>query len=217
MRKILSFLSTTFLAANLFAAPLQRDLGNGLTYHRAENLPADLPVTNPAEKRARILDLRYARGGDEAATALLAWLRTHATGRNPVFLLANAETDASLLAPVSRQNAVEGVLTVGASSTRFRPDIAVKVAPEIERQAYDAIASRTDLESLLKENSAKLRNDEAQLAKERQPGGLLASPNDDTSASPEKSSAPKSPPPLIDVTLQRALQLHRGLLALKKI
>lgn len=219
MKKLFSFLALIALfGANLCAAPLERDLGRGLIYHRALNLPVDLPATNPVEKRARVLDLRYAQGTDDAATALLAWLRTNASSRTPVFLLANAETNPALLAPVSRQNAVEGVLTVGVSSARFRPDIAVKVSPEIERRAYDALESGGDMDSLLKENSDKLRNDEARLARERQPDPALANPLLDDAGGPrEKNSSPKPAPPLIDLTLQRALQLHRGLQAIKKI
>ncbi|HEX2854987.1 MAG TPA: hypothetical protein VHO24_17265 [Opitutaceae bacterium] len=215
MKKPFSSLLLIFsFGAGLFAAPLERDLSRGLIYHRAPNVPADLPATNPAEKRSRVLDLRYAQGNDDGATALIAWLRTNATTRTPVFLLANAETNPALLAPFARQNAVEGVLTVGPSSARFNPDIAVKVSPEIERRAYDAIEAQTEIESLLKENSDKLRNDEARLAKERQPDPALL---DDAGTPGEKNPVAKPPAPLIDLTLQRAMQLHRGLQALKKI
>jgi hypothetical protein len=183
-------------------------------------------------KQPCVLDLRYARGDAAAGAALAAWLKFRATPRTPVFLLINAETAAPLLNPLASRPPSPGLIVIGAASAGLTPDLALKIAPDTERRAYDALAAGTTLELLLNDSPEKVRNDEARLAKDHQ--GVLdpttyPRPADDTfddtpSASPPASgtpatTAPKPPPaaPLIDRALQRAVQLHRSLKALKKL
>lgn len=201
------------------AGPLERDLGRGLVYHRVHKLPADLPTADAARAQPWVLDLRYVTGDAGAAATLTAWLKFHATPRAPVILLANADTSAVLLAPLARRG-VAGVVVVGAAAPGFAPDIAVKISADLERKAYDALEHGATIESLLTENADKPRNDEARLAKDRSAdssdtadSGGGASP----SAGTDESAKPKSPPPLIDAALQRAVHLHRTLVALKKL
>ncbi|MEO7413848.1 MAG: hypothetical protein ABIZ81_10865 [Opitutaceae bacterium] len=195
-------------------APLERDLGGGLIYYRTKSVPADIPTAPPAPKRSAVLDLRYAAADGNGVTALETWLKTHAGARTPVFVLANAATSPALLAMLSRHNPKDGVILLGAASPGFAPDIAISFPPEAERRAYEAFESNSDTNALLKENPAKVRNDEARLSREH----LSTSTGEETAAPPDEKPSPTTAPPApIDFILQRALHLHRALLALKKL
>jgi hypothetical protein len=185
---------------------LAKDLGRGLGYHRVVTLPADLPATDPsARKRPTVLDVRYARGNAEAATALVAWLKFYASLRTPVFVLANTETDRAVLQALANRGAAGSVLVIGAPARDFAPDIAIQTTADAERRAYDALAAGADPVSLVTENADKARNDEASLSRDR-------------SSEPGADSARDHPPAAaLDAALQRAVHLHRALVALKKI
>jgi hypothetical protein len=220
MKKRLLFLALLLaFAAALPAAPVTRDLGQGLAYHRVHQLPADLPAVASAQHQPAILDLRYVAGGGDEAAALAAWLKFNATARTPVFVLANADTGPALLPALAPRNA--SVIVLGAAAPPFTPDIAVKISATAERRAYDAFERGATADSLIAELSGKPRNDEAKLAKDRTPE--VAPAADDSPASAPVTSVidPATKPavaaPPIDLALQRAVQLHRTLLALKKL
>ena len=211
-------------APSLPAAPLARDLGQGLAYHRVETLPGDLPAADSTPQQPFVLDLRYAHGDAAAGTALDAWLKFHASARTPVFLLVNADTASAVLAPLAARVPSAGLIVIGTASSVLAPDLALKISPAEERRAYDALAAGAPVESLLRDSPDKARNDEARLAKDHrgQPDAALPAsddPLDDPPAPPaaEKPAKPAAPPPLLDVALQRAVHLHRSLKALKKI
>ena len=204
------------------AAPLDRDLGQGLTYCRVHQLPADLPTAESDRRQPCVLDLRYVHGDATAAAALAAWLKFHATAHAPVLVLANADTARVLLAPLTGREPAGSVVVIGAAAPGFNPDIAVKASDDAERRAYDALEHGAAIESLLVENADKPRNDEARLAKDHVPEA--PPPAEDaatgsTSAPPaeDKPANTKPSPPPVDAALQRAVQLHRTLVALKKI
>jgi hypothetical protein len=203
-----------------FAAParLERDLGHGLAYCRVHSLPADLPAAS-GKPGAVVLDLRYARGDDSAAPALGAWLKVHCTATTPVFVLVNAETAPALLAYLAAIAPPAGLVTLGATSPRFEPDIALKISPAAERVAYDALEHGTPLDSLLTDSSVKPRHDEASIAQERTgaPGDATTGDPDASDADETTAATPAAPPPVIDYALQRAVHLHRALLALRKL
>ncbi len=203
-----------FLAPLLDAAPIQYDLGFGLHYFRLHILPDDLPDAT-TRAATTILDLRYVHGDAASATALQGWLRFHAQRQTPVFVLANQETSATLLAPLAHGRAVTGVVLIGAAGPDFLPDIAVHVAPDTERRAYDALEHGALVSSLLTDNPDKPRNDEARLAHDHLSDSAANDDSSDEATGGKKE--PPAPSPLIDVTLQRAVQLQRALLALKKI
>lgn len=194
------------LAVAVQAAPFKRDLGRNLVLHRVQELPADLPALDQARRQPAVLDMRYVRGDQAAAAAVQAWLRSHASARTPVFVLANAETGSALVA----HDDLAHVLVIGAAGRDFTPDIAVQSTPEDERRAYDALAAGADFSTLITENPTKIRNDEASLSRDRS-----TEPDTDPSASGAAKEAAASPP--VDAALQRAVHLHRALLALKKI
>jgi hypothetical protein len=201
---LLSFLTLPFL---VIAAPVEREIGNGLVYFRVHKLPDDLPGKPAGRVAPSIVDLRYVDADAGAAAVLFTWLKNRATSRSPVFVLANADTSPALLKVISGNPRGSGIVVVGIPSGAFRPDVSVKGSAEDERRAYAALEKETTLRTLLTDNPDKVRNDEASLSKDR-----LA----EASADAAKDVGRKEPPP-IDVTLQRAVHLHRALVALKKI
>jgi hypothetical protein len=201
------------------SAPLPRNLGQGLLYYRLHELPADLPTDESERRQPCILDLRYVDGHDAEATALAAWLKFHATARAPVFVLANAATNRGLIAAITPSGAGAAVVVLGNTPSEFAPDIPVKVSAEAERRAYDALEHGATAESLITENPDKPRNDEAKLAKERQsdPNPGTETPSPAAIAGNVEESPKEKTPPVIDAVLQRAVHLHRALVALRKL
>ena len=192
------------LATGAWAAPLTRDLGDGLTYVRIRELPSDLPGGPAAPGQALILDLRYLAPGRDAAAALLAWAEFRASARSPVFLLANRVTGTELQAVLRRVSRGKGCVVIGVPAPGFEPQLAAKSGPEDEREAYDALGRGEPVLSLLVENPGKTRLDEASL------NHPPADEPEDARVEPAK----KSPP--IDAALQRALHLHRAHRALRR-
>ncbi len=208
------------LASASVAAPLTRDLGEGLAYHRATALPADLPAAD-APRQPVVLDLRFARADERAADALASWLKSHATRATPVIVLVNAETDSALLPAFATVNAQPGLLTLGSPAAGWIPDLSIATSLDAERRAFDALAEGASLDSLLRQNTDKPRHDEAALMRELAnppeaiPDDLLSDAVDEVARATEATTP--APPPTIDFTLQRAVQLHRALVALKRL
>ncbi|HVS52262.1 MAG TPA: hypothetical protein VHD62_07895 [Opitutaceae bacterium] len=207
------FRSLIFLGASAIAAaaPLTRDLGSSLVLYRVHALPADLPAKETGRKQPAVLDLRYVRAEADAVASVVAWIRFRAGPHAPVFVLVNAETDPALLAALHPRPTLADTLIIGTPTRGFAPDIAVQTSPADERRAYDALEAGAPLPALLVENADKARNDEASLAKDR-------------STDPDANDAPgavtaklHAPPPPIDAALQRAVHLHRALVALRKL
>jgi hypothetical protein len=198
---------------------LDRDLGHGLAFHRVHQLPGDLPAADSARGKPCVLDLRYVHADADAAAAFAAWLKFNASARAPVFILANADTSAALLASAAPRSPGASVVVIGAAAPGFTPDIAVKISPDAERKAYDALEHGASVESLLAENAGKPRNDEARLAKDRLPdsGSADDSPGAISTPAAEDAAQPPPAPPLLDAALQRAVHLHRALVALRKL
>lgn len=178
------------------------DLGQGLSYIRVESLPTDLP-TSPTLK-AVVLDLRYATGDETAASTLTAWLRSRAGV--PTFVLANPETAAPLRQALLADWLPAGTLTLGRAGDEFAPDIAIAVAADADQAAWAALTADTDPNTLVTDNLGKVRNDEAAIVRRHQNGRT-------DEAGSEIGSSVSAPAP-IDRVLQRAVQLHRGLIAL---
>lgn len=200
--------------AALAATPV--DLGQGLLYCRVHVLPADLPAADTG-KSALVLDLRYTTTDDAGAAAFSAWLGFRAANQ-PVFILTNADTGPALLHALAAQPLPSGVVTLGPLLPAFTPDVPLKISPGTDRRAYDAFDHGSTIEALTVEKIDKPRYDEASLVKEH--ASDSEPPPDDTDASAKPDVAtPKPPPPpqLIDLALQRAVQLDRALLALHKI
>ncbi len=218
MRRFLALAAFLIFSLAVEAAPLERDLGQGLVYYRVHQLPADLPTAEVTRRQPCVLDLRYVAGDNEAAAALAAWLKFHATARAPVFILANSTTSPTLIAPLAVPHPGASIVVIGGAAPGFTPDIALKFSGEVERKAYDALERGATPASLIVENADKPRNDEAKLAKDRQPdSGPPDAPPSVTLPEGDGPPPPPKPPALVDAALQRAVQLHRTLVALKKL
>ncbi|MFM8620218.1 MAG: hypothetical protein ACKOE8_15990 [Opitutaceae bacterium] len=209
MTRRLAILATALalaaLATGAWAAPLTRDLGDGLTYVRVRELPADLPGGAAAPGQALIVDLRYLAAGRDAAAALLAWAEFRASVRSPLFLLANRETGAELNAALRRVARGKGCVVIGVPGPGFEPQLAAKSEPAAEREAYAALERGEPVMSLLTENPGKVRLDEAS----------LNHPPAEEEDAPAAEAAKPAPP--IDAALQRAFHLHRSLRALRRL
>jgi hypothetical protein len=207
--KLLACLTATaaiaLSAGTLCAAGLS--LGGGLSYFRVHELPADLPSTPAGRPGPSVLDLRFAKADENSASLLGAWVRFNASAANPIFVLENADTSAALLALFPSSGA-GSVIVLAPASEKLSPTISVHVDADTDRRAYEAVEKGASLSSLLTDNPDKQRIDEAYLEKEH-----IA----DSDAPDIESDKPSPPSPLVDFMLQRAVQLHRGLVALKRI
>ena len=193
------------LATAAPAAPLTRDLGDGLTYVRIRDLPADLPGGAAVPGQTLILDFRYLVAGRDAAATLLAWVEFRANARSPLFLLANRETGADLNAVLRRVSRGKGCVVIGVPGPGFEPQLAAKSEPAAEREAYSALERGEPVMSLLTENPGKARLDEAS----------LNHPPAEEEDAPAADAVKPAPP--IDAALQRAFHLHRSLRALRRL
>jgi hypothetical protein len=189
------------------AAAVGLNLGNGLTYFRVHELPSDLPSTPAGRPGPCVLDLRFAKSDGASASLLAAWVKFNASAANPVFILENADTSAALLSLFPGSGA-GGVIVLAPASEKLSPTVGVHVDANTDRRAYYAVEKGASISSLLTDNPEKPRIDEAYLEKEH-----IA----DSDAPDIETDKPSPPSPLVDSMLQRAVQLHRGLIALKRI
>ena len=203
---LLAWVTLAVLCTGGQAAPLERDLGEGLKYVRLQELPGDL-IPSEASQATSVVDLRYLLADTASASALANWLNLRTQSRAPVFVLANEATSPEVLQVLSRRAAGNGVVVVGAQAQQFEPDIRVLTTRENERRAYEALANGASLGSLLTDNPGKVRHDEASLSRDRS-----EEPADEQAAAGHTVERPP-----LDVTLQRAVHLHRALMALRKI
>jgi pimeloyl-ACP methyl ester carboxylesterase len=212
-------LSFVFLLLALAAGPGRAapplDLGLGLVYCRVHTLPGDLPADPPVRGHPCVLDVRYVSADRSAAAALAGWIKAHAGPRTPVLLLADAGTGPALLAALGPPDSNPGLVVLGPAAPGFQPDIALSVDPQTERRAYAALETGTPAASLIDDSPDKPRNDEARLAREHLSDSALE--NDDQAGAAAEPKPAARPAPLIDALLQRAVQLHRALLALGKL
>lgn len=208
------------------AAPL--DLGRNLTYVRMHRLPDDAAILAVAwNAPALIVDLRHPAG--DPAHALPADLPSRPRTA-PLFVLAGPDTPLDLLATL--RDRAPALITVGLAGPGLTPDIALPVNPEADRRAYDALDAGASVDSLISENIAKHRFDEAALARDHNNGAAEGGgPGSDGEG--QKANRPAAAPPpatsevrpapaapevqLKDAVLQRAVQLHRALLAFGKL
>ena len=206
------------------------DLGQGLSYLRIHSVADSEVALRKAVPGAGalVLDLRYATAGDESAAAL----KTALDGRSPntlLFILVSPATPPGLGSVISTSPA----LTLGASGSLPAPKVVVQTDPATDRRAYDALDAGTALAKLIYGKIEKERFDEATLVQEfkngnplpgdrpgqtpagQQPGTVPPVAPDPTAPKPAGAAEKEPPAPLIDRVLQRAVHLHRALLALK--
>ncbi|MFI5337626.1 MAG: hypothetical protein ACHQ5A_12635 [Opitutales bacterium] len=218
MNKIL--LALFFLAALpglRAAAPV--DLGQGLVYLRIHSLDKDDAALTAAlaQDAALILDLRYPSRGLDTLASFREALAHHPANR-PLFLLVSPGTPSDVVALLP--TAPAGAVALGATGTWLPPEhsVAVEQTAEADRQAYDAAEAGQPLATLISGKIDKERYDEAALMTDFRGGN--ADPQPPPAPDPTKpKAAPEAPAPKpapTDRVLQRAVHLHRALLALER-
>lgn len=186
------------------------DLGQGLSYLRVRS-PAD-SCKAVAAPGALVLDLRYATTDAAAVVELQSALAARPAGA-PLFVLVGPATPPALL-PLVRQ---PPALTLGLAGMSPAPRVAVKTDAATDRKAYEALEAGTTLDALITGKIEKERFDEATLVEEfnnGNPDAMPPPPPDPTA--PKADGAPDKPAVLTDRVLQRAVHLHRALLALRR-
>jgi len=208
------------------AAP--QDLGRGLTYVRLQHLPDDdALLTTVWNAPALVIDLRHPAGAPEHAIPADLPSRSRTA---PLFILVGPDTPVDLLAAL--RDHAPALVTIGLAAPGLTPDIALSVNPEADGRAYAALEAGAPVKSLISENFTKHRFDEAALARDRDSGETEdESPKSKvehredvpptTAAEPAQAGVHATPAapekPLKDTVLERAVQLHRALLALGKL
>ena len=225
MRKLLFLLlacvglATALRATEPAASPVERltDLGQGLSYLRVHSLADSAAALRQAVPGAGalVLDLRYVTATDESAAAL----RTVLSGRPataPLFILVSPGLPASVVQVLEN---TRGVFTLGIVGSKPEPRVIVKSDAATDRRAYDALDAGTPLDRLISGKVEKERFDEATLVKEFKNGNPDAEPPPapDPTAPKKAGDTPEKSPALADRVLQRAVHLHHGLLALRRI
>jgi hypothetical protein len=228
MSRLARFLRLPLLAALLaghvvLAAITEHDLQQDLAYARSANLDADLEAIGQSLTRhpALVLDLRQASATEKSAATLAQLLaRQPSTPRYVRILLLSKNSSRALMKELTTD--IPGVVTLSAQSELFTPDIKVAVTAEEDRLAYEALTGGTPLDQLLSGSTPKkIRYDEASLVREhntpRQPPQreTAEEDHDDTTAPAVQEPKPNTPP--VDYVMLRAVQLHRALLAMKKL
>jgi hypothetical protein len=225
------FLSSVL--CSLSAATELTDLGQGLAYlriHSVADSEAALRKAIPGTG-ALVLDLRYATANDTSAAMLKTALAGRSTGALLLVLVSPATPVA--LAPVL---SAPPALTLGAPGSVPPPKVVVQTEVAADRRAYDALDAGTEISKLVTGKIEKDRFDEATLVKEFKNGHDTDSPGgrpEQTPAGPQPGTGPATPPitgPLgaedtpketpavapTDRVLQRAIHLHRAMLALRR-
>lgn len=186
------------------------DLGQGLSYLRIHSLAESGSALEQAvsNTRALVLDLRYATASDGSIAALKSALAARPADL-PLFVLVSPATPAAL-AP-----ALGSALTLGAPGSTPAPKVVVQT-DDTDRRAYDAFEAGTSVTDLISGKIEKERYDEATLVEDFKNGDREAEPPpgpDPTAAKPDQTETKDAP--LLDRVLQRAVHLHRALLALR--
>jgi hypothetical protein len=217
LRHILS-LGLLALAADLPAAttPAGRtdDLGQGLTYVRpADDDTTSLALLKTVVSGSAVLDLRYFSSRKHTADWSAA-IKTFAASNHLCLVLVSPETTPALIEGFA--TVLPACITIGRASPALNVRIPVDTPAASDRSAWEAIGKGTALDKLLNVTIEKPRYDEAVLAKEHAADlSSTDAPTEGLPASVEKPKIEKKPAVLTDSVLERAVQIHRGLLALR--
>lgn len=200
-------------------------LGNGLMYLRIHSLAesGDALADALAGTDPLVLDFRHANAGEKTAARLASALKARPAG---VLLIAlvSPDTPKPIASVLARMPA--GALTLGIEGSAPSPSVIVHQSPKDDRAAYDALENGKSLDQLVTGKIDKERYDESTLSQDFANGYHDARPP--APVPPESESADKltpadgdvpdtdAPARLTDRVLQRAIQLHRALLALRE-
>lgn len=218
LRRGLVFILAVFVCAWRVPAAEPVELIPGLTYLRVTDYTADPArlATAFAAHRPVIVDLRYPPADGAAQfplSALLAQRPSDST--QALFLLVSPETPAALAAAI--HPLPRGAVTLGIADSQPAPAVIIAQPADTDRRAHDAWSDEIPLASLITGKLEKERFDEAALVKEFRNGSGATTPVPAPIADPAAAAAKEGVevPVLTDRVLQRAVHLHRALLALK--
>lgn len=220
-RWLLLALGSQLLALSSPAAAAEpANLGNSLSYLRVHSLADAVTAlrSSLSVNHACVLDLRYTTASEESTGALQTALAQH-PAEAPLFILISPATPPGVVDAINQAQPRGAIVTLGFTSSRSAalPKIAVKTDAETDRRAYDALEAGTPVETLISGKIEKERFDEATLVQEFKNGNPdAAPPTPPDPTAPKPADAPVKPLPLIDRVLQRAVQLHQALLALRR-
>ncbi len=230
MKKSFSFILLFILLglAPCLHAAIEKELGQALAYVRVTDVDADtsIAIDTIARRPALVLDLRAIPVANGFQNKIEAALAKPPAPHAVRIVLINATTAPALVAAITET--LPSVIIIGPRSSAQATDIAVSISDEDDRRAYDALANGTPLEKLINDDHNKPRYDEAKLVHDHANGivapdaALPADAEDDSittepGAEKKPDDSAKKAPPLIDLVLERAVQIHNSLLALKKL
>lgn len=215
MKNLLSALFLALVLTELARAapPEPIDLGANLAYLHIKSLADAAPLLSTAQSAQRplVLDLRYATSEAAALSVFQTALARHPA---PLFILFSTATPQEIIAVVKQS--AGAIITLSVAGADAPAQIQVKADPAADRLAFEALGQGTLPAILVAGKIEKERFDEATLVQEFKNGNPDAKPPplpDPTQ--PKLNEAAPVKAPLIDRVLQRAIQLHRALLALE--
>lgn len=190
------------------------ELAPGLVYLRPTAQPEWAHV--PAEATTVVLDLRQVAAADnDTVSSVLAALKVGGIASNRMIL--------ALVSPVTpralrtRLAHFPRCITVGRTAPDFSADITVEITAEAEQRALAALAAGTAPETLLVENLHKTRYDESVLAREQSGASELVVKPETSEPDSDKVKPHEADTQATDGVLLQAVQIYRGLVALKKL
>jgi len=210
-------------------AAIEKDLGQALAFFRVTNAQADqASLIDTIEQRpALVIDLRGLTCEPDFVAALYTALAKTPPPHAVRIVLINTATTQSLIAALD-DDALLSVITLAPRTPNFASDIVIATTSEEERLALEALSNGAPVEKLIGDTRDKRRYDEAKLVHDHTNGITPAEDEippdaeDDTVTTEPAKKKPtvadkKAEPPPRDLVLERAVQLHRALLALKKL
>ncbi len=206
------------LLLSAFCAPSSAteltDLGQGLGYLRVNDYATveKAVASNLLENRALVLDLRHAIAGDDEAARLATALASRQASA-PLFILVSPGTPPAFAAALTRPPA--NVLTIGIKESVPAPAVVVAQSTAADRRAYDALDTGVPLAALVNGRLEKERYDESSLVRDFTNGNRSPAPPAGPDPTAARKTGEEPAPHLTDRVLQRAIQLHRALLAIK--
>lgn len=218
------------LCVSVASATETTDLGQSLSYLRVNELAdvAKAVASVVPENRALVLDLRYATASGDSPARLAAALAAR-QGPAPLFILVAPGTPPALASVLGKLP--PNTTTLGVKDAVPAPRIVVAQAADVDRRAHAALDSGLPLAALINGKIEKERYDEASLVKDFSNGNRDPRPPSPPPAGRPNAPAPGTPadpvnptpnpaaaekvPVLTDRVLQRAVNLHRALFAIR--
>jgi hypothetical protein len=213
-RRFLALLAAglSLLTAGLAAPDASADLGQGLAYLRVHVFASEAKAVDAAlaANGALVLDLRYTTAQAADAALLTQALAEH-RGSDLLCVLVSPATPPVLASALTA--APVRLITLGVAGSVPAPVVVVEQKAATDRQAYDAYESGTAFAVLLSGKIEKDRYDEAALMNDFSNGNTTGEPPEPDAKT--LKDTPGKAPALLDRVLQRAVNLHRALAAIK--